>query len=372
MADSILQFGNRAKSGWAVALSLLFATGALRGGHLPVFRCALEGWPARDYSVIVFHRGPLGTDDQNLVTALKEAPDRWGANTTTSTADVLESMDEHTLALWNTQTNAEPPWMVVLAPPGGENPETVLWAGRFHADSVKAVLDSPARKKTIEALVRGDSAVWVLLECGDAMRDEAAVDTLAGTLKRLEGDLRLSASITSAPPAKFNLPLRIAFSLVRVTRNDPAEEFFVNLLSQGERFHRGKPAAFSVFGRGRSLNAIAGRHLDDEFIVDACSFITGACSNGVKELRPGKDLLLCVKWDSIFEMTAWPTPQLVTTNSPTVPALAPAKTPAIQPQPSIDETIGQRPAGKLPRAVAIMIGVVSVVALVLWRVRRRP
>jgi len=366
------QFGNRAKSGWAVALGLLFAAATLRAGHLPVFRCALEGWPARDYPVIVFHRGPLGTDDQNLATALKEAPDRWGANVATSTVDVMESMDEPTLALWNTQTNAEPPWMVVLAPPGGDTAETVLWTGRFHADSVKAVLDSPARKKTIEALVRGDSAVWVLLECGDAMRDEAAVDTLAGTLKRLEGDSRLSASITSAPPAKFRLPLHIAFSLVRVTRNDPAEEFFVNLLSHGGRFHRGKPAAFPVFGRGRSLNAIAGRHLDDEFILDACSFVTGACSNGVKELRPGKDLLLCVKWDSIFETAASPTPQFVTTNAPAVPGLAPGKTPAAQAQPSIDETIGRQPTGRLPRAVAIMIGLVAVVALILWRVRRRP
>jgi hypothetical protein len=143
-------------------------------------------------------------------------------------------------------------------------------------------------------------------------------------------------------------------------------------LSQGEGFHRGKPAAFPVFGRGRSLNAIAGRHLDDEFILDACSFITGACSNGVEEIRPAKDLLLCVKWDSIFEMASSPTPQSVTTNSPAVPAPATAKTPAVQAQPSIDETLGQPPAGKLPRAVAIMIGVVSVVALVLWRVRRRP
>src|SRR6185503_4798510 len=243
MADSLPQLTIWARSGWVLAWGLLLQAAALGAGQLPVFRCALENWPARDYQAVIFHRGPLGMDEQDLATALKEAPQRWGANIATSTADVLEEMDEATLALWKTQTNAEPPWMVVFAPASEDYPP-VLWAGRFQADTVKAVLDSPARKKTIEALVRGDSAVWVLLECGDAMRDEAAVDTLAGTLKRLEGDLRLYASITSAPPAKFNLPLRIAFSLVRVTRNDPAEEFFVNLLSQKERFHRGKPAAF--------------------------------------------------------------------------------------------------------------------------------
>jgi hypothetical protein len=370
MADSSPQFGSWSRIGRWLALGLLLQAAALRAGDLPVFRCALENWPARDYQAVIFHRGPLGMDDQDLVTAMKEAPQRWGANIATSTADVLEQMDEATLALWKSQTNAEPPWMVVLAPPNDEY-SPVLWAGRFGADTVKAVLDSPARKKTIEALVRGDSAVWVLLECGDAMRDEAAVDTLAGTLKRLETDARMSASITSAPPVKFKLPLRVAFSLVRVTRNDPAEEFFVNLLSQGERFHPGKPAAFPVFGRGRALSAIAGKHLDDEFILDACSFITGACSNGVKELRPGKDLLLCVRWDSIFEDATSLSAQSITTNPPAASVLAPAKAPATQAQPSIEETVGRRPAGKSPGSTAVMIGLVAVAAFILWRVRRR-
>ena len=361
---------NWARSAWVLALGLTLGAAEIRAGDLPVFRCALENWPARDYQVVIFHRGALDMDVQDLVTAMKEAPLRWGANIATSTADVLEEMDEATLALWKTQTNAEPPWMVVLAPPNEEY-SPVLWAGRFGADTVKAVLDSPARKKAIEALVRGDSAVWVLLECGDAMRDEAAVDTLAGTLKRLEKDSRLSASITSAPPVKFRLPLRVAFSLVRVTRNDPAEEFFVNLLSHGERFHPGKPAAFPVFGRGRTLSPISGKHLDDEFILDACSFITGACSNGVKELRPGKDLLLCVRWDSIFEEATSRSAQSATTNPPSTSILAPGKASAKPTQPSIEETVGRRSAEKSSGATAVMIGLAAVAAFILWRVRRR-
>jgi hypothetical protein len=370
MADSSPQFKRWSRSGWVLILGLMLWVAETRAGELPVFRCALENWPARDYQAVIFHRGALGMEEQDLVTALKESPQRWGANIATSTADVLEDMDEATLALWKTQTNAEPPWMVVLAP-AAEDYSPVLWAGRFGADTVKAVLDSPARKKAIEALVRGDSAVWILLECGDAMRDEAAVDTLAGTLKRLETDLRLSASITSAPPAKFKLPLHVAFSLVRVTRNDPAEEFLVNLLSHGELFHPGKPAAFPVFGRGRALSAIGGRHLDDEFILDACSFITGACSNGVKELKPGKDILLCVRWDSIFEEPASLSPQSVTANPPAASVLAPPNPPVTQPQPSIEETVGRRPTGQSRAATAVMIGLVALAAFVLWRVRRR-
>jgi hypothetical protein len=334
-----------------------------------VFRCALESWPARDYQVIVFHRGALSTDDQNLVTALKEAPDRWGANIATSTADVVESMDEPTMAIWNTQTNAESPWMVVMAPAKADSSE-LAWAGRFHLDTVKLVLDSPARKKTLEALFRGDAAVWILLECGDAMRDEAAVDTLAGALKQLEAKLRRPAAVTSATPATAGPPFQVAFSLVRVTRNDPAEEFFVNLLSLGERFSQSKPAAFPVFGRGRALRPIAGRHLEDEFILEACSYITGACSNGVKELRPAKDLLLCGKWDSILEATPSPlTP--VATNPPAAGDAAPARTPAMEAGPSIEDAVGRKPAGNASFATAVMLSLAAVAALILWRVRRR-
>jgi hypothetical protein len=294
---------------------------------------------------------------------------RWGANLAASTVDVAEPMDESTSMLWAAQTNAEPPWLVVLNAAREDTPET-LWASRFDLGAVKTVLDSPARKKTIEALVRGDSTVWVLLECGDAMRDEAAVDTLAATLKRLETSLQSSISITSAV-AKPGIPLRFAFSLVRVTRNDPAEEFFVNLLSQGERFHRGKPAAFPVFGRGRSLGALAGKHLDDEFILDACSFITGPCTNGVKETKPGKDILLCVQWDSILEEAARPPAPSVATNAAMVPLPPPGRLPLTNASPSIDEAVARPPEENLSRAALVMIGLVAAATLVLWRLRRR-
>ena len=135
MADSSPQFGCWLRIGRWLALVLVLQAAGLRAAQLPVFRCALENWPARDYQAVIFHRGPLDMDVQDLVTAMKEAPQRWGANIATSTADVLEQMDEATLALWKTQTNAEPPWMVVLTPPN-EDYSPVLWAGRFGADTL--------------------------------------------------------------------------------------------------------------------------------------------------------------------------------------------------------------------------------------------
>jgi hypothetical protein len=66
MADSLPQLTIWARSGWVLALGLLLQAAALGAGQLPVFRCALENWPARDYQAVIFHRGPLGMDEQDL------------------------------------------------------------------------------------------------------------------------------------------------------------------------------------------------------------------------------------------------------------------------------------------------------------------
>src|SRR5439155_27174773 len=92
--------------------------------------------------------------------------------------------------LWNGRTNSLSSWLVLRAPQSVADARPV-WAGPLKAETVSALLDSPARRKIADGLLRGDSAVWVLLECGDAVRDEAAVDVLSAELKELETHLRL-------------------------------------------------------------------------------------------------------------------------------------------------------------------------------------
>ena len=67
----------RRKSGVVSALVLL-ACGAMSPARLaacdiPVFRYALERWPADAYRVVVFHRGKLHSAEDKIVSTLRQA-----------------------------------------------------------------------------------------------------------------------------------------------------------------------------------------------------------------------------------------------------------------------------------------------------------
>ena len=273
----------------------------------PVFRCAMAHWPTASYEATVFHRGPLPEEEQALITSLKEATAKTGANLTCATVDVSDGMDDLAQSRWNSQTNAEPPWLVLHAP-HSEPGEPPLWTGRLSQDALDAILDSPARRKITEVLLGGDSAVWVLLECGDAIRDEATVDVLAAELQRLEEEMMAPPIADKADGGKpaSSPPVRIKFSLIRVTRNDPAEAFLVNQLLRDEPSHRGRPVAFPVFGRGRVINGQVGRGLDRESITAVCETICAPCKCDPTKKRPGKHLLLSARWESALVQAAPP------------------------------------------------------------------
>lgn len=292
----------RERSSRALAGALVLGVSLSGAAGMPVFRHALERWQASDYEIVVFHRGAPDDDAQQLIDQLRAAPARNFANIEVKPVDVSGRMDAAMEDLWTCQTNPAPPWVVVRAPNTSADASPV-WSGPLTESLVEAVLDSPARRKVAEGLLRGMSAVWVLLECGDAARDEAAVDTLAGELRRLEKKLTLAAS-TSPPSLRSPLPLRVGFGLVRVTRNDPAEEFFATTLQHGKALFTARPVAFPVFGRGRMLGGLVGREIAAEEIEQACASIVAACAAESKDQHPGRDLLLAANWNSIFDPAA--------------------------------------------------------------------
>ena len=84
-----------------------------RGCNVPVFRYALERWPADLYEVAVFHRGPLNPEGQALLEKLQYGSE---ANIYVSTFDISEKLDQQTLDLWKSQSTPELPWMVLTYP----------------------------------------------------------------------------------------------------------------------------------------------------------------------------------------------------------------------------------------------------------------
>jgi len=293
----------------AVAAFSVFGSVPVWACSVPVFRWALERWAPDSYELVVFHRGALGDADQAILDELRtraadmDAP----ANLTVRSVDLDAEPDEHLAALWEAQVEVVLPWAVLRYPRdvrGGEHDPTGAWAGPWSLLSPEVLLDSPKRREVAEHILDGDCAVWVLLESGDAAKDAAAAKRLAGQLEEMTKLLRLPDMAGDPVLAGAYAPdvsdLRIGFSMLRVSRDDPAEAMFVRMLlgSESDLVTFDEPMAFPVYGRGRVLYAFVGAGINSDTIGSACSFLVNGCSCEIKAQNPGIDLLMAVDWES--------------------------------------------------------------------------
>jgi hypothetical protein len=99
------------------------------------------------------------------------------------------------------------------------------------------------------------------------------------------------------------LPLRVAFSTLRVRRDDPAEKYLVamllNMAGEDEKVQR--PVVYPVFGRGRILAVLAGKGITAEAIQEVGEFLCNGCTCNIKGQLPGADLLMAVDWQGRLE-----------------------------------------------------------------------
>ena len=303
---------------------------------VPVFRYALERWQPDWYEVVVFHRGPLAGGDLTVVEWLRQAEECQTplANFSLRTIDISKELDADTQKLWEAQQGAEPPWAIVRYPLRSQALGNV-WAGRLTASAAIAIVDSPARRQVAKGIIEGETAVWMMLECGKRKQDDAAAKKLRKLLDEAletlhlpdqsidgfegEADPPADQSIDGAegepdspadqsidglegeadPPAK----LQMKFSILRVSRKAPAEQVFVNMLLRSEDDLSGydEPMVFPVFGRGRALYALVGKGINKDNVEEACAFLVGPCSCQVKAQNPGMDLLMRADWDASIE-----------------------------------------------------------------------
>ncbi len=98
-----------------------------------------------------------------------------------------------------------------------------------------------------------------------------------------------------------DIPLKIDFSMLEVSREDPAEAVFIAmLLSVEDDLHdfSDSPMLFPAFGRGRVLEPLIGKGITPDNLLTYCVYLCGACSCEVKDQNPGMDLLLATNWDA--------------------------------------------------------------------------
>jgi hypothetical protein len=303
---------------------LLWAAWPLIACPVPVFRYALERWEPAPYQAFVLHRGALDADVSAAVKWLSGAAGRQPlyANVLVTVADLSQPGNAPVFGkLWEAQGKPDVPWLVVKRPPPGAyggttdeglpdeeellSSDDIVYAGPVTMDAVKSLLDSPVRREIARRILNGDSAVWVLLECGDRQKDDAATKLLADTLTRLQDDLKLPDA-SDEPLEGYMSPggpeLKISFSAMRVSRKAPAESVLVNtVLGASEAAAKTPgPVLLPVFGRGRVLAAIAGEDLTEQTIASAAEFLVADCSCQAGGMRPGLDLLMSAGWDNFI------------------------------------------------------------------------
>lgn len=359
----------------ALACWLTASSNELVACTVPVFRYALERWPADNYQVTIYHRGPLSKEDKAIVDWLKgrALDERLPANLTVRTVDVssLQAGDRAR----SRKLPEDMPSIAVEYPAAGPR-AGVIWSGRLSREAARALVDSPARRKMAEGILAGDCVVWVLVESGDKEKDETARNVLEAQLRRLEPTLKLPQIVSysglpdtdAADRPRPGIPLRLSFSLVRVSRDDPAEEILLQMLLRSESdLHKyaGRPMAFPVFGRGRVLYALVGRGIDKANVEKACVFLTGPCSCQVKEQNPGTDLLLAANWTTAASPGSVPAPQppiltgLPQTSAPTTSRPAPGA--------AAEEKSAHALLRNVLLAAGAVLGLVAVAALMLRR-----
>lgn len=287
----------RAHSVCALSALLVAASPACQ---IPVFRYALERWEPAPYSLTIAP-GPAGLspDERALVESLRN-PGMPANLECEITAPATKSTLTLHYPLKQGQESRQPIWQVALS-----------------RENAVMLVDSPLRRQLRERLLSGQTAVWVLLESGDTASDENAAGTLRESLQAAQERLKLPDGVMaqngltqpstsqrheSADMLQSDLPLKIEFSLLRLSRSNRAESALLSMLMHvepdlGDHVHQ--PMAFPVFGRGRVLEPLIGKGIHRDNILETAGYLCGACSCEIKDQNPGIDLLLAADWEPV-------------------------------------------------------------------------
>lgn len=271
--------------------------------QVPVFRYALERWEPAPYRLLVTPSSrDLAAEEKAAIELLQHPPAPANLK-----VDVAPPGNEPLLVLHDPRTGAA---------------DEAAWQSRLSRENAWALLDSPARKELSKRLLSGQTAVWLLLESGGSAQDDAAFAKLQSSLKAVTSQLKLPDGVTTQEEALraesagrhenadvllTDLPLKIEFSILRISRADAREAVLTAMLMRlepdlGDFIH--EPMVFPVFGRGRALEPLIGKGIRESNVLQTASYLCGACSCEIKERNPGMDLLIAADWSTLGTLPA--------------------------------------------------------------------
>ena len=288
--------------------------------NVPVFRFALERWISDNYALVVAHDKPLTAGQRELADGLLERSAETGgtANLSVQVLDLAATPADPAVKHLPLDQVALPAAFLFFPASFGE--PTLIWQAPLTAENVARLAQSPVRDDFIAKTGQGTTATWVLLESGKPDADDAAGQVLRESLTAAQQELELPAGVVhpsgevtgeDTPAAADNgyfdpenqlesgIPLRIAFTVVRMSSGDPREDVLRGMLMNvvpGLSAKRGQPLAFPLFGRGRILEPLAGADIKHDNIAAVCRYLCGPCACQIKARNPGVDMLLDVDW----------------------------------------------------------------------------
>jgi hypothetical protein len=190
------------------------------------------------------------------------------------------------------------------------NNRDVIWQGGFTKENIIRIIDSPARREIVKRIQEGNAATWILLESRNPEKNTESYKILDAELRKLSNELQLATSATDVDGKLLDIDIinrGVSFSMVKVSRNDFAEEIFIKMLlgTEPDLPFIKAPLAFPVFGRGRVLFALVGKGINGRLIKETCNSVIGWCSCTIKEDNPGSDLLLKADWEIAIGDSTW-------------------------------------------------------------------
>ena len=127
-----------------IVTGFLLLVPAANACSVPVFRYALEQWPAARYELLIFHDRPLSEEEREAVHAIKQSAEF--ANLTLRQIDVTRKLDDNLRAIWDRESKDVALPCLVLRYPDSTAKTPSVWSGSFASLRKAGISDSLARR----------------------------------------------------------------------------------------------------------------------------------------------------------------------------------------------------------------------------------
>lgn len=275
--------------------------------QVPVFRYALERWESDNYQLFLVSPTELSSAQQTEIASFTEKAKT--ANLKFQQVQLNSLSEQELWKLPQIDTSVTEPTLYLFAPGDTTKP---VFVAPYSNESLKAILDSSARKTIVKELIDGTSCVWLIVHRDMPERAkelQAQLDTyLAQTAEQLElpegiigSEQRheINKDTDLDDVLRSSIPLKIAFSSQTLDATNAEESIFIKTLLHGlppQIQQLEEPLVFPIFGRGRKIDPLQASDINLQNILAGSQYLCGACSCQVKEQNPGSDLLINEDW----------------------------------------------------------------------------